>query len=508
VSAPVRVRFCPAPSGWLHVGGARTALFNWLWARRHGGAFVLRIEDTDAERATLASAEGMLEALHWLGLDWDEGPAIGRFEARGRYGPYLQSLRQDLHRVVARRLFDAGDAYEAYETAEELEALREEAKAQGRSIVYKRSMPGRAEADVGADPVLRLVTPESGPVSFDDAVRGTVTFDWAEIPDPVIARADGSPTYILANVVDDLAQGISFVARGEDILAATPRQLLLAERLLPTGVLEESLAEAGFPERPPGAGSIGGYAHLPLLVGADRKKLSKRHGDVAIDAFRDAGFLPEVMLNFMALCGWSPGDDREALAISELVEAFGFDRVQSSPAFFDTERLRKLNGDAIKALDDEALAARLVPAFQQAGLVGDPPSAGERALVGGFAPLLRDRSQTLAEAPAFVAFAFADEVAWDEAAVAKWLKAPAGEVLDRVVPALEALDVWTAEAILGVFEAAVADLGVGMGKAMQPVRVLVTGTAVSPPLPETLAVLDRDLVLRRLREGRSRVAEG
>lgn len=505
-SAPVRVRFCPAPSGWLHVGGARTALFNWLWARRHGGSFVLRIEDTDAERATMESAEGMMQALAWLGLEWDEGPAVGPFDARGDHGPYLQSLRRPLHEVVARRLLDAGHVYEAYETAEELEALREEAAARKASFTYKRDMPGRAEAGPGAEPVLRIATPTSGPVTFDDAVRGTVTYDWAEIGDFVIARADGSPTYMLANVVDDLSQGIGFIARGEDLLAATPRQVLLAELLTADGILDEALAEVGYAPRDPAWPDALGYAHLPLLVGEDRKKLSKRHGDVAIDAFAEAGILPEVMVNFLALCGWSPGGDRERMTVPELVEAFGFDRVQSSPAFFDVDKLRNLNGLVIKAMDPVDLGERLVGAFERAGVVQAPASAADRTLINAFAPLLQERAQTLADAPAFVAFAFREDVAWDEAAVAKWLKPAAGEVLDHVTPRLEALERWDAESIMGVFEQAVADLGVGMGKAMQPVRVLVTGTAVSPPLPETLAVLDRDLVLTRLREGRSKVA--
>jgi glutamyl-tRNA synthetase len=507
MTTPLRVRFCPAPSGHLHVGSARTALFNWLWARRHGGAFVLRIEDTDAERATMESAVGMMEGLDWLGLTWDEGPAIGSFAARGDHGPYLQSDRRELHQVVARRLLEAGHAYEAHETADELEAMREQAKAAGESFVYKASLDGRAGAGPGADPVLRVRTPEEGQVSFDDAVRGTVTFDWAEIPDFVIARADGSPTYMLANVVDDLAQGIGFVARGEDLLSATPRQILMAQLLTgPEAVIDEALGEVGMPARDRAWPTQMGYAHLPLLVGEDRKKLSKRHGSVAIDAFRDDGILPDVMLNFLALCGWSPGGDREQMGVDELIELFAFDRVQSSPAYFDTTKLRSLNGDAIKALDPGALAEHLVGAFERAELVRAPASEAERALITDFAPLLQDRAQTLAEAPAFVAFAFSDGVEWDEAAVKKWLKPAAGQVLDVVTPGLEALEEWTPESIMAVFEEAVAELEVGMGKAMQPVRVLVTGSAVSPPLPETLAVLDKDLVIGRLRDGRAKVA--
>lgn len=508
MTTPTRVRFCPAPSGWLHVGGARTALFNWLWARRTGGSFVLRIEDTDAERATLESAAGMMEALDWLGLAWDEGPAIGRFEARGDHGPYLQSDRRALHEAVARRLLDAGHAYEAYETSEELEALREQAKQRKESFVYKRASAGRAEASPGADPVLRLATPAEGTVTFADAVRGDVTFQWPEVPDFVITRADGSPTYMLANVVDDLSQGIGFIARGEDLLGATPRQIHLASLIGPTGLLDEALEEVGLPAREAGWPDAMTYAHLPLLIGEDRKKLSKRHGDVAIDAFEQQGILPEVMVNFLALCGWSLDGERERFTVEELTQHFSFDRVQGSPAFFDTDKLRSLNGDAIRELPDEAFATRLVPAFQRAGLVGDPATVEEQALVSAFAPHLKDRAQTLDDAPPFVAFAFRDEVEWDDKAVTKWLKPAAGPVLDFVTPRLEGLEEWTAEAIMAVFTEATEALEVGMGKAMQPVRVVVTGSAVSPPLPETLAALDRDWVLDRVRAGRSRVAAG
>jgi glutamyl-tRNA synthetase len=501
-SVPARVRFCPAPSGWLHVGGARTALFNWLWARRTGGALVLRIEDTDADRATLSHAEGMLEALAWLGLDWDEGPAIGRFPERGAHGPYLQSARRALHQAVARRLHEAGHAYEAFETAEELEAAR----AAGRHV-YKRATSATAAAD-GRPGVLRIATPEDGEVAFDDAVRGRVLTRWAEVADPVVLRADGTPTYLLANVVDDLAQGIGVIARGEDLLAATPRQLLLTELLLPTGILDAALDEVGAPPRPAGAPDRLAYAHLPLLVGADRKKLSKRHGDVAIGAFEQAGFLPEAMVGFLALCGWSPGGDRERMTRDELVAAFSFDRVQPSPAHFDVDKLRALNGEAIRAADEAELAAMLLPAFRRAGLVGDPPSPRERALVEGVAPLVRERAPTLDEAVPFVAFAFRDEVAWDAAAVARWLKPPAAEVLDDLLPRLAAAEPWDAARLLAAFEEVAAAREVGIGKVMQPVRVLLTGTAVSPPLPETMAVLDRGWVLDRLADGRRLLADG
>ncbi|CAN5866958.1 glutamate--tRNA ligase [soil metagenome] len=507
-SQTTRVRFCPAPSGWLHVGGARTALFNWLWARKHDGVFVLRIEDTDAERATTESAEGMIDALRWLGLDWDEGP-----EAGGDHGPYLQSQRRPLHEAVARRLLESGQAYEAFESPEELDAMRAQLQGAKKSPAYKTGHRDltqeqrQAYRDQGRTPVLRIRTPDEGSVAFDDAVREQVSFQWADIGDFVISRADGSPTYMLANVVDDLAQGISFVARGEDLLSATPRQILVTELLLTDGLLDQALDEVGYAPRPAGAPDRLEYAHLPLLVGEDRKKLSKRHGDVAIDAFTAEGILPEVMVNFLALCGWSAGDDREQYDLDSLIKAFSFDRVQSSPAYFDPDKLRSLNGDAIKDLTPQEFGDRLIPAFQREGLTDTPSADDDVALIQALAPHLQERAQTLADAVPLVAFAFRDEIEWDDKAIKKWLKPAAGPVLDFVTPRLEALEDWSAEAIMAVFKEAVETLEVGMGKAMQPVRVLVTGTAVSPPLPETLEVLDKDWVLDRIRSGRDKVPD-
>ncbi|MEE8603122.1 glutamate--tRNA ligase [Euzebya tangerina] len=511
-STPPRLRFCPAPSGWLHVGSARAALFNWLVARRDGGAFVLRIEDTDAERATMESAVGMMEGLAWLGLEWDEGPAIGRFEQRGALGPYLQSQRRDLHESVVRLLLRDGHAYEAFETAEELQAQREAAGGGARGGVYKTGHRDLTEEqrqalrDEGRTPVIRVRTPDAGTVSFDDHVRGEVSFEWDQIGDFVISRADGSPTYMLANIVDDLAQGISLVARGEDLLSATPRQVLMTQVLLDTGILAEALDQVGYPVRPDGAPDRLTYAHLPLLIGEDKKKLSKRHGDVSLESYARAGIIPEAMVNFLALCGWSAGDDREEYPVDELIEAFSLDRVNPAPAVFDNTKLRSMNGSAIRALEPEDLAERLVPAFQRAELVGDPVDPSDRDLIRGFAPLVQQRIDTLDDAPPFVSFAFADEIEWDEKAVKKWLKPAAGPVLDRITPALAGLDAWTAESIMPVFEEAKEALDLGMGKVMQPVRVLVTGTAVSPPLPETLELLDQQWVVDRLVSGRDRVA--
>ncbi|MDP9406006.1 MAG: glutamate--tRNA ligase [Actinomycetota bacterium] len=500
-----RVRFCPAPSGWLHVGGARTALYNWLHARGTGGAFVFRIEDTDAARATDESMRGMIASLRFLGLDWDEGPEVG-----GPHGPYRQSERGDLYAAVTAKLLRAGAVYDAYETPEELAAQRAEAERERRPPGYAGGHRDLTDAQrqafrrEGRRPVLRVRTPDEGSVTFHDAVRGAVTFEWATIADFVVERADGTHTYFLANAVDDLAMGINFIARGEDLLSATPRQLLLYTALLRDGLLDEALSDNGYPARP-GDAVPPAFAHLPLLVGEDRKPLSKRHGSVAVDEFRRQGFLPEVLVNFLALCGWSYDATTERFTVDELVERFSFDRVGRNPALFDTAKLRSLNGDRIKELPDAELAERLQPYLVEAGLVSIPAPPAHQALLLGFAPLLRERIQTLAEGVPLVAFAFRDDLAYDDRAVAKHLKDRAGEVLERAAEVLTDV-AWDGEAILAAFRTLAGELGMGLGKTMQPVRVAVTGTDVSPPLPETLALLDRDTVVGRVRCAQSRVA--
>ena len=502
-----RVRFAPAPSGSMHVGNARTALFNWLHARGSGGTFVLRVEDTDTDRATEEGYEATLAALRFLDLDWDEGPDAG-----GSTGPYRQSERRALHQAVADALVAAGHAYEAFETSEELEAERQQAQDEGRPPGYQgghrdlTAQQRQAYRDQGREPVIRLRTPDDGEVAFPDVVRGSISFAAKDLPDYVILRADRSPTYPLAAGVDDLAMGITFIARGEDLLSATPRQILLADLLLADDgagtLLDRVLTETGFPARPRVERPT--YAHLPLLVGEDRKPLSKRHGSVAVDEFRRQGFLPEVLVNMLALCGWSYDDRTERFTVAELVRYFSFDRVGKTPAFFDRDKLRALNGDRIKELDADDLAARLVPFLAEEGLIDDPPSADDADLLQHLTPLVQERIQTLTEAAPLIGFCFREQVDYDEQAVAKHLaKGRAGEVLDAADAALSAVDGWDADSIMAALDGVSQQLGFGRGKTFQPVRVAVAGTAVSPPLPETLAVLDRNLVLERIRAARS-----
>jgi glutamyl-tRNA synthetase len=504
VPAASRVRFAPAPSGSLHVGNARAALYNWLHARGTGGTFVLRVEDTDADRVTAEGMEAVFASLEFLGLEWDEGPRAG-----GDHGPYVQSERRVLHDTVVRRLLTRGHAYEAFETQDELQAQADAARRENRPPGYDGAHRDLTDAQreafraEGREPVVRLGTPDEGAATFSDVVRGEVTVEWARIPDFVIARADGSPTYYLANTVDDLAMGVTDVIRGEDLLSAVPRQMWLGRALIADGLLDDALAEVGIPARPENSG-VTAYAHLPLLVGEDRKPLSKRHGSVAVEEFRRQGFLPEALVNLLALCGWSFDGQRERFDLDELDQAFSLDRVGRNPAAFDTDKLRAMNGDRIKEMAPGELATRLVRPLTEAGALSNPPTDADLDLLARLTPLVQERIQTLVEAEPLIAFAFSEQISFDEKAVKKWMKGRAGEVLQRAATVLGELEEWSGDAIMSALDAVSTELELGRGKTFQPVRVAVTGSSVSPPLPETLAELDRGEVVRRINQAADR----
>lgn len=516
-----RVRFAPAPSGWLHVGSVRTALYNWLHARGNDGTFVFRIEDTDAQRATEDSMRSMLEALDWLGMGVDEGVVLdadGGVSERGEHGPYRQSLRADLHAAVARRLEAAGHLYADDRTPDELEAWRNERRAADLAPVVKRATTPDARGERPA--TLRLALPSTGTITVHDEVRGDVTWDWATESDPVLVRSNGAVTYPLANSTDDVAQGITLVCRGEDLLSVTPRQVFLYDLLLADGLIDDALDEVGLPARQDGWGAPGSFAHLSMIVGEDRKKLSKRHGSVAIQSFRRRGFLPEVLLNYIALLGWAPADGRERLTVDELVEAFDLSRVGRTAAMFDTDKLTAFNGERIRDLDPDDLAERLLPQLdgslaQESDvtggegdaeesedlpvLIGHPASEDERAVVRGLVPLVQERMQTLAEVREYAGPFLTDDVTIDQDASAKVLrKAGALEVVRAAEPVLEQVD-WDEQAIEDALRGLSEQLDMGFGKVAQPVRVAVTGTTVSPPLFESLVLLGRERTLARLR---------
>ncbi|HEX9766925.1 MAG TPA: glutamate--tRNA ligase family protein [Nitriliruptorales bacterium] len=525
---PVRVRMAPAPSGTLHVGSLRTALFNWLYARKQGGVFVLRIEDTDAERATDESMHSMLEAFRWVGLDWDEGPEVG-----GDHGPYRQSERSALYREVAARLEEAGHTYRDYRTREEFDAYREQQKQAKLPPAVKASASRLSEdgaarlEEEGRPYTLRLALPEDGELVVDDLVRGEVRWEWSNLSDPVLVRSDGSATYPLANTTDDVAHGVSLICRGEDLLSATPVQvylhgLLTGARDGGASIVDAALASVGFPARDPSWGPPGKFAHLSMIVGADRKKLSKRHGSIALQEFARQGFLPETVLNYVALLGWAPGDGRERMDLDEIAAAFSFDGVGKSAAMFDVDKMSAFNGERIRALDPRELADRLVPfldgthrPMDEAGepdpafepLVAAPPTTYERAMIEGLVPLVQERMQRLDEIQAYARAFFRDQVELDGASVAKVLHKPgADRVLRRAAEVLADV-AWDHESIEAALRPLADELGIGFGKVAQPIRVAVTGSSVSPPLFESLALLDRKVVTARI-EAAMPVAEG
>jgi glutamyl-tRNA synthetase len=481
-NSAVRVRFAPSPSGDLHVGNVRTALYDWAYARHTGGTFVFRIEDTDQARVTDDYIAAAVESMRWLGLDWDEGPDVG-----GPHAPYRQSQRLDLYREWAQRFIDSGHAYLCYESPAEAEARVERQKAANEALGYdghSRNLTPEQRAAYEAEgrtPVVRFRMP-AGTTTFTDLIRGEVSFENRLVPDFVLMRADGSPLYTLAVAVDDVLMKITHVVRGEDLLSSTPRQLAVYRAM--------GLSDEEFPT----------FAHLPFVMGQDNSKLSKRHGAVTVGQFRADGYLPEAMCNYLALLGWSLGDgEREEFDLAELAREFTLDRVNRSPARFDPKKLDSINGSWIRRLSAEDLAARLVPFLQQAGLVADPPTAEETRLVTGGGPLVRERMVRLTEVIGMLGFLFTDEITVEPDAAAT-LDHGAGAVLDVAIKALEPLDTFATADIEAALRAALIEgLGLKPKNAFGALRVALTGRRVSPPLFESMELLGRDRSLERLR---------
>jgi glutamyl-tRNA synthetase len=455
----------------LHVGNVRSALFSWLWARHNGGVFVLRVEDTDASRVTEEAFRGVLDDLRWLGLDWDEGPEIG-----GPNGPYRQSERAGIYAEMAERLLASGHAYRCYCTPEELEVRKQAMLARGEAPGYDGLCRTRTDEERAAFEaegrafVLRFRMPDEEQI-VHDVVKGEVRWAPGELRDFVIVRSDGSPVFLLAVAVDDMLMGVTHVVRGDDLLASAPRNARVIEAL---------------------GGTPPTYAHVPQVLGPDRKPLSKRHGSTSVQAFREQGFLPEAMVNYLALLGWSPGDEREMLSRAELVAAFDLERVSSNPAAFDTEKFTWLNNRYIQSLDDDELAARCVHFLVEAG-VGVDPVVLRQAM-----PLVKERMKTLAEVVELLRFLFSDDIVLNEKAEGLLAKAPDG-YLSQAAVALEACTAWDAEAIAAALDALAERAGLNRTKGWQPIRAAVTGSNVSPPLPESLALLGRDRTIERIR---------
>jgi glutamyl-tRNA synthetase len=490
VTAAVRVRFCPSPTGTPHVGMVRTALFNWAYARHTGGTFVFRIEDTDARRDTEESYLALLDALRWLGLDWDEGPEVG-----GPYGPYRQSQRSDIYHDVVAKLLAAGEAYHAFSTPEEVEA-RHVAAGRNPKLGYDNFDRDLTDAQrsaflaEGRKPVVRLRMPDED-LSWHDLVRGPTTFAAGSVPDFALTRATGDPLYTLVNPCDDALMKITHVLRGEDLLPSTPRQLALYQALIRIGMAER------IPE----------FAHLPTVLGEGTKKLSKRDPQSNLFAHRDRGFIPEGLLNYLALLGWAIADDHDLFSLDEMVAAFDVVDVNSNPARFDQKKADALNAEHIRMLDVDDFTGRLRDYFSTHGRrIELDPERYEAAFTAA-AALVQTRIVVLGDAWDLLKFLNDDEYAIDPKAAAKELGPDGRAVLDAALAALGGVTDWTAAPIEAALKTALIDgMALKPRKAFGPIRVAATGTTVSPPLFESLELLGRDRSLRRLRAARDDAA--
>ena len=481
--ADVRVRFCPSPTGTPHVGLIRTALFNRAYARHHGGTFIFRIEDTDEQRDSEESYQQLLEAMEWLGLDWDEGPGVG-----GPHEPYRQSERKDLYRDIIHTLVEAGHLYESFITPEEM-ALRNESLGrdpkQGydnheRDLTEEQKAAYRAE---GREPALRLRVPD-GDLSFVDLVRGDVSFPAGATTDFVIVRAGGKPLYTFVNPVDDALMGVTHVLRGEDLLSSTPRQIALYRALIEVGITTH----------------IPRFGHLPYVMGEGNKKLSKRDPESNLFHHRDRGFIPEGLLNYLSLLGWSIGPDRDVFTQAEMIEAFDVENVNPNPARFDVKKAEAINGDHIRLLAADDFLTRCVSYLQKAGVVSDPLSPEHNATLASILPHVQERVALLGEVPGMVAFLFtpdADITPTPEAL--KTLGDSAKEVLGVAITALSNLSDWATAAIEQTLRDAIVEgMELSPRHAFGPLRVAVSGQRVSPPLFESLEVLGRTSSIARM----------
>ena len=487
----VRVRFCPSPTGTPHVGMVRTALFNWAYAKHTGGTFVFRIEDTDAARDSEESYGQIIEAMKWLGLDWDEGIDVG-----GPHGPYRQSQRGDIYAEVIEKLKAGGHIYESYSNAEEIEARH---RAAGRDPKlgydgYDRDLTEEQIAEFkaqGREPVWRVRMPDED-ITFTDMVRGDITFKAGSVPDFVVVRANGQPLYTLVNPVDDALMGITHVLRGEDLLSSTPRQIVLYEHLKAIGVAERT------PE----------FGHLPYVMGEGNKKLSKRDPESNLFHHRDNGFIPEGFINYLALLGWSIAADRDIFSVDELIDAFDIHDVLPNPARFDVKKATAINADHIRMLNVDDFAQRLVPYLQAAEVLPQEPTAEQLAVLKEAAPLVQTRMNLLSEAPDLLRFLFVsdDNFEFYEDGL-KTLKDTAPQVLDQAIETLEPITDWTTDTLHTALQESLVDkAGIKPRLALGPLRVAVSGRRISPPLFESMEILGKESSMFRLNKLREHLA--
>ncbi|UCG10828.1 MAG: glutamate--tRNA ligase [Dehalococcoidia bacterium] len=485
---PVRVRFAPSPTGFPHVGNIRTALFNWLYARHYKGKFIVRIEDTDVTRKVEGAIEALLDSLKWLGMDWDEGPEVG-----GKYAPYFQSQRLDIYREMAERLIVQESAYYCYCSSQRLEEMRAEQIKRKQPPGYDRRCrdltPEERSAKEKEDitPVVRFKTPLSSQTGFRDLIRGEVVFDNSTLDDFVLLKSDGYPTYHLASVVDDHLMAISHVLRAEEWLSSAPRHRLLYQAF-------------GF--EPPQ------FAHLPMILGADRAKLSKRHGAVSITEYKELGYLPETMVNFLALLGWSLDDRTELISRQELVANFSLERVSQTAAIFNQEKLNWMNGVYIRSLSVEDFAERALP-FLDKGLPAEVRRPLAKKYVGEIMPLIQERAKTLAEVIGLSQFFFIEDLDYDTSLlISKGMDREAAlKALAKSLASLNKREAFDAESLEGVLRPLAAELGLKTGQLFGTLRVAVTGETAAPPLFQTMAVLGKERCLKRIEAAQNKLAK-
>lgn len=463
---PIVTRFPPSPTGYLHVGGARTALFNWLYARHTGGRFVLRLEDTDVQRSTQASVDAIFDALNWLGIDWDDGP-------------YYQTQRVDIYRSHIQKLLDTDRAYYCTCSAEDIEAMRNAALAQGGKPRYDGRCRDK-QRPPSDNAVVRFKTPRTGTTVIEDVVKGPIVFQNDELDDFIICRSDGMPMYNLAVVVDDVTMGINTVIRGDDHVNNTPKQILLYKAL-----------EASLPV----------FAHVPMVLGSDRARLSKRHGAMSVTEYRDMGYLPDAVLNYLVRLGWSHGD-QEFFSREELISKFSLEHIGKSAGVFDPNKLQALNADHIQAASPEALAVHLAPFLAARGIEDPVPKYLEAVI-----ETLQTRSKTLLEMADGAVFYFQEKIVYEAKAAQKFLKPAILEPLRLLIAQMEAQDVFTEPSVESAFVHTMEKSGLKLGKIAQPVRVALTGKTVSPGIFEIIRVLGKEATLKRLKQAADYIAD-
>ncbi len=472
----IRVRFAPSPTGTLHVGGARTAIFNWLYARSQQGVFILRIEDTDQERSTEDSHQQILRALQWLDLDYDEGPGVG-----GEFGPYVQSERREIYDDYAQQMLDKGLAYRCYCTPEELDAMRKKAIAEGRQKIYERvcrdltAEEREAREAEGRSSVIRVRMPDEGSIKWTDIVHGDTEFECAVLDDWVAVKSDGFPTYNFACVVDDGLMQISHVLRGDDHISNTPRQIHLFNAF-------------GF--------KLPKFGHLPMILGPDKQRLSKRHGAASVEEFREEGYLSQALVNYLALLGWNPGSPQEVFEMPQLIKSFSLKRLNNTAAVFDPEKCRYINAQHMKNLDDQQRAALVWPRLVKAGLVKREDETA-RAKLKEVVKIMGARISFLGEAAERLACYFSEEYPRDPE-TEESLDAEAVERLRELGRRVEALDEFSSAALEALMRAYAEELGVKLGELVHPTRAALTGQKVGPSLFASMEVLGKGTVVKRL----------